>query len=91
MEKKPRVVNCNNEFYDIYIGRGRGSIWGNKFRIGIDGNRKEVIKKHKNWFLYSKEAKELRERIHELRGKILGCHCAPLKCHGDLYVEIANK
>lgn len=26
----------------------------------------------------------------ELKGKILGCWCSPLACHGDVLVEIAN-
>lgn len=27
----------------------------------------------------------------ELKGKILGCWCAPLPCHGDVLAEIANQ
>jgi len=26
-----------------------------------------------------------------LRGKILGCYCAPLACHGDILARIANE
>jgi len=26
----------------------------------------------------------------ELRGKILGCHCKPKACHGDILAEIAD-
>jgi hypothetical protein len=26
----------------------------------------------------------------ELRGKILGCWCAPLPCHADILAEVAN-
>lgn len=30
-------------------------------------------------------------KIHtELKGKILGCWCAPLPCHGDTLAELAN-
>jgi len=31
----------------IYIGRG--SKWGNPFRIGVDGDRATVIAKHARW------------------------------------------
>ena len=27
----------------------------------------------------------------ELRGKTLGCWCAPKPCHGDVLLEIANE
>jgi len=79
MEKAIKVVNINKSPYDIYIGRG-GS-WGNPFVIGIDGTRAEVIEKYR---LYIIENKELFNRIPELKGKILGCHCKPQSCHGDI-------
>ena len=31
----------------VYIGRG--SDWGNPFRIGVDGDRAAVIAKHERW------------------------------------------
>ena len=41
-----KVVNLRNEKYDVYIGRG--SPFGNPFKIGIDGTRLEVIEKYKH-------------------------------------------
>jgi hypothetical protein len=32
----------------------------------------------------------LLDQIHELKGKILGCWCKPLPCHGDVLAELAN-
>jgi hypothetical protein len=29
--------------------------------------------------------------LHELRGKDLACHCAPLPCHADVLLELANR
>ena len=29
--------------------------------------------------------------IHELKGKVLGCWCAPQACHGDTLAELANR
>ena len=55
----------------------------------LDGNRTEVIKKYKDW-LFS-QPQLLNEIKKELKGKILGCWCSPLPCHGDVLSEIANQ
>lgn len=40
------VVNKDKgDEFDVYIGRG--TIWGNPYQIGIDGDRDEVIRKYK--------------------------------------------
>ena len=80
-----RVVHCRQEPYDIYIGRG--SRWGNPFLIGVDGTRKEVIEKYRQFILAHPQ---LMEDLHELRGKTLGCWCKPLDCHGDILVGLAE-
>ena len=83
---KKWVVHCKREKYDVYIGRG--SKWGNPFRIGPDGTREEVIAKYKEMVMGNKQ---LQERIRrELRGKVLGCFCSPHPCHGDILAQIAN-
>lgn len=28
--------------------------------------------------------------LHELKGKVLGCWCAPNSCHGDVLTELAD-
>lgn len=81
------VININSgNTYDVYIGRP--SIFGNPFKIGIDGNRQEVILKYKKW-LYNNP--KLLKEIDKLKGKILGCHCKPKKCHGDVLCDIINR
>lgn len=79
------VVHCKKEPYDIYIGRP--SKWGNPFVIGKDGTREEVIDKYKEWLL---KQDDLMKDIKSLKGKILGCWCAPQSCHGDVLAELAN-
>jgi hypothetical protein len=69
----------------VYVGRG--SKWGNIFRIGRDGNRDEVIEKYKIWFW---KQPKLISTIHELRNRDLVCWCAPLACHADFLFYIAN-
>jgi len=80
------VVHCKRQPYDVYIGRP--SRWGNPFEIGKDGTREEVIEKYRAWIV---EQPELMAALPELRGKVLGCWCAPKSCHGDILVELANK
>jgi len=80
-----RVVNIRNDNYDIYIGRG--SIWGNPFIIGKDGDREEVVRKYRARIL---DKPELLADLHKLEGKVLGCYCAPLACHGDVLVELLD-
>ena len=81
-----KVVNLRKEKYDVYIGRG--SKWGNKFVIGKDGDREEVVRKYKEWLLQNKE---LLGSLHELKDKVLGCFCKPKACHGDVLVELVNE
>jgi len=72
----------------VYIGRGRGSIWGNPFAIGEHGTREEVIDKYREW-AYS-EPELIRTARVLLAGKDLVCFCAPKACHGDILIQIAN-
>ena len=69
----------------VYIGRG--SKWGNPFRIGSDGDRAGVIARHEAWL---RDQHALLRALDELRGRDLVCFCAPLACHGDLLVRLAN-
>jgi len=81
----PLVVHCKKDKYDVYCGRP--SIWGNPYQIGTHGTRKQVIDKYKKYLLANQE---LLGRIHELRGKVLGCWCAPMACHCDVLADFAN-
>lgn len=69
----------------IYIGRG--SKWGNPFKIGTNGSREEVVLGYAEWLLNNPK---LLEAIPELAGKYLVCFCAPEACHGDILIELAN-
>ena len=57
----------------VYIGRG--SKWGNPFRIGPDGDRAAVIAKHERWLA---DQHNLLRALDKLRGRDLVCFCAPL-------------
>ena len=84
------VVNIRKSSYNVYIGRG--SIWGNPFVIGIDGNRGVVIDKYRDYMIKRLESGSIAiERLLELDGKVLGCYCAPLPCHGNVLLELIEK
>lgn len=92
---KKWVVHCKKDPFDVYIGRGRGSQWGNPFshqegtqaRFKVN-TREEAIAHFREWLLRQPELVERAKR--ELKGKVLGCWCHPKACHGDVLAEVAN-
>ena len=88
-----RVVHVKHEPYDVYIGRAvpraglRASKWANPFVIGRDGDRGDVIRQYRE---YVQSRPDLMAALPELRGKVLGCWCAPQSCHGDILAALAN-
>jgi hypothetical protein len=80
------VVHCKKNRYDVYIGRP--SKWGNPFVVGKDGTREDVVAKYRTWIL--KQPKLLKD-LWELKGKALGCWCAPQACHGDVLCELIEE
>jgi hypothetical protein len=84
------VVNKRKEDYDTYIGRG--SVFGNPFKIGVDGDRDEVIEKFRTYFYKRIEEDEgFKYTVLQLKDRRLGCFCKPKKCHGDVIVEYLEK
>jgi hypothetical protein len=83
-----KVVNVDKgDAHDIYIGRG--SDWGNPYAIGFDGDRDEVIRKYEYDFQRD-FLKSSKEDALKLKGKVLGCHCKPVACHGDVIANYLN-
>jgi hypothetical protein len=86
------VVHCKRGAYDRYVGRGPGARgrWGNPFRIGSHGTREEVIALHREWLWGEVKAERVTlEELAALAGKVLGCWCAPQRCHGETIVAAA--
>ena len=79
------VVNIRHDEYDIWIARG--GQWGNPFTIGVDGTREEVIAKYETWLLAQPT---LLRQLPMLKGKRLGCFCAPQACHGDILKKLVD-
>jgi hypothetical protein len=85
MEMTPRVLNIYKDKTDansVYCGRG--SPWGNPFKIGIHGTRDEVCDKFEREVLPTLD-------VSILRGKDLVCFCAPKRCHCDSILKKANQ
>ena len=80
----------------VYIGRGsygkKGSVLGNKFVVGKDGNRNEVVEKYRKWlWVEFKKKSKVYEELVRIGRKVkngekvdLVCWCAPKRCHGDV-------
>ena len=97
-----RVVHCKKEPYDVYIGRGKNSKWGNPFshkegtlaKYKVE-TREKAIEAFKKWITEG-EGQYLLNDLHELKGKVLGCWCGSygiedkdnLKCHGQILIEL---
>lgn len=82
VNRKHMSVNMNDPDI-VYIGRG--SIWGNPFKIGCNKTRDDVIGWYRT-YLWSqiRDGDVTIDMLKALDGKRLACYCAPLKCHGDI-------
>ena len=95
------VVNMHGRSEDpgygdvVYVGRAvRWGGWNlptsplaNPYRIGRDGDGAEVIARYKQ-HLYSRP--DLMALARSLRGRRLGCWCAPDPCHADVIAVVAD-
>jgi hypothetical protein len=61
--------------------------WGNPFELGKDGDRDEVCDSYEVFFGLKKS---LQNKVQDLKGKALGCWCAPERCHAHYLQQIAN-
>lgn len=82
------VVNVKvNSTADVVMV-DRTTIFGNPFHRGKDGDRDEVVRKYRGYFHRRVTVDAaFREAVLRLKGKTLGCHCAPKKCHGSVIAE----
>lgn len=70
----------------IYVGRP--SKWGNPFKITKERPRMETIEQYREYITYQIRVGKL--DIDELTGRDLVCWCAPLPCHADVLLGLAN-
>jgi len=72
-----------------YIYVGRGSKWGNPFKMGDDGDRETVCDCYRKHYVPNKPS--ILSDLDSLAGMVLGCYCSPQRCHGDELAKRANK
>lgn len=99
-----KVVNVKHDPCDIYVGRP--SLWGNPFTCKIIGrrgligrrDRDDAVESYERWlrgeeydWLDPERREEILESLPKLRGKILGCWCAPLACHADVLMKLVEE
>lgn len=84
------VVKIGRDSFDMKIDRTTPV--GNPFVLGRDGNRATVIQKHdamwRGWLADETQKPSALAWLYHMRGHTLGCHCKPLACHGDNYVQL---
>lgn len=83
--RQTTVVNIKNEKCTIYCGRG--TIWGNPYRMREGRDRSIVLR---NYYMHALANNLDRGAATLLKGEVLGCHCKPLDCHCDILADWAN-
>lgn len=81
----PKVLNKHRDGIPegaVYVGRG--SPWGNPFRMYGEKSRDHVCDRFETETLPTLD-------LTKLRGKDLVCFCAPKRCHADALLREANK
>lgn len=99
----PKVLNRRQhgrliEFSENMVYVGRPTKWGNPFKLpSYYGNqsretrlalRETLIRQYCEYLDAHPFLKEMARR--ELKGKDLVCWCAPMPCHADVLLELAN-
>jgi hypothetical protein len=100
---RTRVVHCKREAEIVaraqrkgrYVYVGRPSPWGNpfshlpgtlaQFRVAT---RAAAIRSYRRWL---RTQPQLLAALPTLRGKVLGCWCAPQACHAEVLARLAER
>lgn len=94
------VANKKHGATGDYVGRP--SLLGNPFRVGVDGDRDEVIEKYRTWLIreFKAASKDMTKRPiafeflklvqKHLHGEdiTLVCWCAPEPCHAHVIKDL---
>jgi len=90
------IININKHYHvldyaktnNLYMQIDRWTDWGNPFILGSDGDRDEVCNAYEVYLNYKKS---LIKKLVNIKGKALGCHCYPERCHGDHLKKLADE
>ena len=70
----------------LYVYCGRPSMWGNPYTLRSEAQRQVVIAQYEAWLGGQPHLIRL---VGSLRGRLLGCWCAPKACHCDVLARLA--
>lgn len=65
----------------------RDSVWANPYKI-VNDDRDECLRKYREHIISKIDKENLIPDLLLLKGKILGCWCAPEPCHGNILQEL---
>lgn len=92
----PRVYNKRGKFPKDAVYVGRPSKWGNPFSHTPGTlaertvhSRGDAVRMYGEWL--HKNHLLMAQAQQELAGKDLVCWCAPLSCHADILLQVANE
>ena len=79
-----RVTTKWDPAMTVFIGRP--GPYGNPFYMRTEDDREEVITRFEKW---ARSTPWMLDRIAMLPpNSVLGCYCAPKRCHGDVIIKI---
>ena len=88
VDRRKWIQNPKN----VYIGRKKypleASKWANPYPISKTENRETVVNRFE---FYIRNNGQLLKDIHQLKGKNLGCWCAPKRCHGNILQQLVKE
>lgn len=85
-----RVVNLRGSNPGETTRIDRLTKYGNPFKVGVHGDRGTCLGLYRTyirWVLANIDS----DFLEPLRGRVLGCWCKPLPCHGDVIVELLDR
>jgi Domain of unknown function (DUF4326) len=99
-----RIVSIHRDAWEVYVGRagkGQAGTFGNPFHLA--GSRALTLERYRDYLLGRLASDpEFRAQVEGLRGKVLGCFCAPkggllpeadpakALCHGQILAAAAE-
>lgn len=87
-----RVVNLSRRKFTLYIGREwrylPKSKWHNPFHISEGQPRGSTLDRFE---AYLRSRPDLLADLHEIDDEVLGCHCRPEACHGDVLIKVRKE
>jgi Domain of unknown function (DUF4326) len=84
LRKDWRLIRWAKE-QGLFARIDRMTPWGNIFVLDKDGDRDTVCDSYRTYIV---RKPDLVEQLESLRGKVLGCHCYPKRCHGNELIEV---